>query len=261
MAVGGNTPCVQVTGDEGTELIFDAGSGIRELRAEDLGHSKRLHILLTHLHLDHIQGLLFFAPLFDPDAKITVWGPPGHVPLRRRLARYLSSPLSPIEIGELPATVIFKDVPAEDWRIGELTLRATLVSHRGTTLGYRISEGNGSLCYIPDHEPGLGVKLSSAPAGWISGHVLAHAAATLIHDAQYTDREYPARRGWGHSSISDMAAFAARAQPERLLMFHHDPSHDDRTLELLAEHANEECSRHGGDVRIQLSREGQALEL
>jgi phosphoribosyl 1,2-cyclic phosphodiesterase len=258
MAVGGNTPCVQITGEEGTELILDAGSGIRELRAEDLRHGKRLHILLTHLHLDHIQGLLFFAPLFDPQAQITVWGPPGRVPLRRRLARFLSNPLSPIEIGELPASVTFRDAPADDWRIGELTVRAALVAHRGTTLGYRISEGNGSLCYIPDHEPALGVKLSSAPAGWISGHVLAHGASTLIHDAQYTDREYPARRGWGHSSITDTAAFAARAQPERLLMFHHDPSHDDRTLEVLAEQANEECARLGGDTRIHLAREGQA---
>jgi phosphoribosyl 1,2-cyclic phosphodiesterase len=261
MAVGGNTPCVQVTSDGGTELILDAGSGIRELRPQDLGHAKRLHILLTHLHLDHIQGLLFFAPLFDPDAEITVWGPPGRVPLRRRLARYLSNPLSPIEIGELPANVTFKDVPADGWRIGELALRASLVAHRGTTLGYRISEGNGSLCYIPDHEPALGVKLASAPAGWISGHALAHGAATLVHDAQYTDREYPARRGWGHSSITDTAAFAARAEPERLLMFHHDPSHDDRALELLAEHADKECARRGGDARIQLAREGWSFEL
>jgi ribonuclease BN (tRNA processing enzyme) len=173
----------------------------------------------------------------------------------------LSNPLSPIEIGELPANVTFKDAPPDGWHIGELTLRAALVAHRGTTLGYRISEGNGSLCYIPDHEPGLGLKLSSAPAGWISGHVLAHGAATLIHDAQYTDREYPARRGWGHSSITDTAAFAARAEPERLLMFHHDPSHDDRTLELLAEQANAECTRLGGDARIELARESEAHEL
>jgi phosphoribosyl 1,2-cyclic phosphodiesterase len=261
MGVGGNTPCVQVTGEEGTELILDAGSGIRELRAEDLGHTKRLQILLTHLHLDHIQGLLFFAPLFDPQAQITVWGPPSRVPLRRRLARFLSSPLSPIEIGELPASVAFKDAPAGAWRIGELTVRAALVAHRGTTLGYRISEGNGSLCYIPDHEPGLGVELSSAPAAWISGHVLAQDAATLIHDAQYTDREYPARRGWGHSSVADAAAFATRVQPERLLMFHHDPSHDDRTLEMLAEQAGEACAGLGGDARIQLAREGQALTV
>jgi len=260
-AVGGNTSCLQVIGEDGTELILDAGSGIRDLTAEDLGHATRLHILLTHLHLDHIQGLLFFAPLFDPEAEITVWGPPGRVPLRRRLARYLSDPLSPIEIGELPARVSFENVPVDGWRIGDLQIKAVLVSHRGPTLGYRITEGDASLCYIPDHEPGLGLKLSSAPGNWISGHSLAHDATVLIHDAQYTDQEYPGRRGWGHSSISDMVAFAGRTRPGRLLMFHHDPTHDDRNLELLEDQAAEEAARLGADVRVQLAREGHALKV
>jgi phosphoribosyl 1,2-cyclic phosphodiesterase len=260
-SVGGNTSCLQVIGEDGAELILDAGSGIRDLTAEDLGHAKRLHILLTHLHLDHIQGLLFFAPLFDPEAQVTVWGPPGRVPLRRRLARYLSDPLSPIEIGELPARVSFENVPVDGWRVGELQLKAALVSHRGPTLGYRITEGDSSLCYIPDHEPGLGLKLSSAPANWISGSSLARDAAVLIHDAQYADQEYPVRRGWGHSSISDMVAFAGRTRPGRLLMFHHDPTHDDRTLGLLAEQAAEQADTLGVDGRISLAREGQAFEV
>jgi phosphoribosyl 1,2-cyclic phosphodiesterase len=261
MAVGGNTSCVQVTGQDGTELILDAGSGIRELRPEDVGHAKRLHILLTHLHLDHIQGLLFFAPLFDPEAQIVVWGPPGRVPLRRRLARYLSDPLSPIEIGELPARVSFENAPVDGWHVGELELKAALVAHRGPTLGYRITERDRSLCYIPDHEPGLGVELTSAPANWISGHSLARGATALIHDAQYSDREYVSRCGWGHSSISDTVAFTARADPGRLLLFHHDPTHDDRTLELLVEQAAEQAAGLGVDGGIRLAREGQAFEI
>jgi phosphoribosyl 1,2-cyclic phosphodiesterase len=260
-AVGGNTSCLQVIGEDGTELILDAGSGIRDLTAEDLGHAKRLHILLTHLHLDHIQGLLFFAPLFDSDAQVTVWGPPGRVPLRRRLARYLSDPLSPIEIGELPARVNFENVPVDGWRVDGLQVKAALVSHRGPTLGYRISEEGASLCYIPDHEPALGLELSSAPANWISGHSLAHDATALIHDAQYTDREYPSRRGWGHSSISDMVTFAGRTRPGRLLMFHHDPTHDDLSLELLAQQAGEQAASLGIDGRIGLAREGQTFEI
>jgi phosphoribosyl 1,2-cyclic phosphodiesterase len=257
--VGGNTPCVQVTGQDGTELILDAGSGIRTLEAHDLEHAKRVHILLTHLHLDHIQGLLFFAPLFDPEAQITVWGPPGPAPLRRRLARYLSNPLSPIEVSELPAKVSFEEAPARPWRVGELRVRAALVAHRGTTLGFRINEGDRSLCYMPDHEPALGTALSSAPAGWISGLGLANDATALIHDGQYTEEEYAGRRGWGHSSVRDAVAFAKRARPERLLFFHHDPSHDDSQLRSLEQEAAAQASDLG--VGVGLSREGEIFEL
>ena len=260
-AFGGNTPCVQVTGDDGSELILDAGSGIRVLGADLFGRCKRLHILLTHLHLDHIQGLLFFAPMFDPEAEITVWGPPGRIPLRKRLARYLSNPLSPIEIRDLPARVTFEEAPSDGWRLGEFGVRASLVAHRGPTLGYRVEQSGASLCYLPDHEPGLGTNLSSMPADWISGLGLARGATALIHDSQYTDEEYPFRWGWGHSSLSDALAFAQRSQPEDLLLFHHNPSHDDGRLRSLAGQATEDAARLGIDSRVQLAREGEALDL
>jgi phosphoribosyl 1,2-cyclic phosphodiesterase len=258
---GGNTSCVQVTGDDGSELILDAGSGIRDLGADLLGRCKRLHILLTHLHLDHIQGLLLFAPLFDPEAEITVWGPPGRVPLRKRLARYLSNPLSPVEIRDLPARVAFEEVPSDGWRLGEFEVRAALVAHRGPTLGYRIEQSGAGLCYLPDHEPGLGTSLSSMPAGWISGLGFARGATALIHDSQYADEEYPARRGWGHSSLGDALAFARRCEPERLLLFHHDPGHDDARLEALAGEASELSAMLRLGSSIQLAREGQLVEL
>jgi phosphoribosyl 1,2-cyclic phosphodiesterase len=255
--VGGNTSCVQVTCEDGTELILDAGSGIRTLGPGDLGEVKRLHIVLTHLHLDHIQGLLFFAPLFDPEAEITVWGPPAAVPLRRRLARYLSNPLSPIELGELPAQVSFRDVPADRWRLGGLELRAALVAHRGPTLGYRISEGSRTVCFLPDHEPALGATLASSPAAWVSGLGLAAGTSVLIHDAQYTEEEYAARLGWGHSSLEDTLAFAGRADPDRLLLFHHDPGHDDDCLRSLEAQAAERALVES----VELAREGVTLEL
>jgi len=260
-AFGGNTPCVQVSGDGGGELILDAGSGIRALGEDLFGRCKRLHILLTHLHLDHIQGLLFFAPLFDPEAQITVWGPPGQIPLRKRLARYLSNPLSPIEMRDLPARVAFEEVPTDGWRLGEFRVRAALVAHRGPTLGYRVEQSGASLCYLPNHEPGLGTSLSSMPANWISGLGLARGATALIHDSQYTDEEYPHRRGWGHSSLSDTLAFAQCSKPERLLLFHHNPSHDDARLESLARQASELSTRLGIDCQVQLAREGQIFDL
>ena len=259
---GGNTSCVQVTASDGSEIFLDAGTGIRELGAATAGCGRRFHVLLTHLHLDHIQGLMFFSPFFDPEAEITVWGPPaaGRA-LRKRLARYISTPLSPIEIAELPARVTFRDVPTDPWSIGAVELRAALVSHRGPTLGYRLSDDETSLCYLPDHEPALGQDLARDQAGWISGHGLARGASLLIHDCQYAEGEYAAHRGWGHSSLPDALAFAHRCDVRRLLLVHHDPWHDDTCLEALGREASDRWAQLGGEGPVELGREGDVLDL
>lgn len=257
---GGNTSCVQVTSADGSELILDAGTGIRDLGAALVGRCKRMHILLTHLHLDHIQGLMFFSPLFEPDVEVTVWGPPGGAhTLRERLARYISNPLSPIEIRDLPAKVTFEDARPEGWRLGDVEVHASLVAHRGPTLGYRLSENGTSLCYIPDHEPGLGQELATADQAWISGHALAREASVLVHDCQYEDSEYVARRGWGHSRVSDALEFAYRSRAQQTLLFHHDPGHDDARLEALGQAAVEWWSDRGADGTIVMAREGRAI--
>ena len=260
---GGNTSCVAVHLDEGAELILDAGTGIRRLGARLTGTTAPIHILLTHLHLDHIMGLLFFAPFFDPDLQITVWGPAGaYRPLRRRLARYLSQPLSPIEMRELPAHVRFLEVPDEPFELSGARITAQQVTHRGPTLGYRIEADGRTLCYLPDHEPGLGENLATAPPDWISGMGLARGASLLIHDAQYTEQEYRGTVGWGHSSVSDALAFAHRADPERVMLFHHDPGHDDDLLDLISDEAREHWTARGGDPqRLGLAVEGRTLTV
>jgi phosphoribosyl 1,2-cyclic phosphodiesterase len=259
---GGNTSCVQVTTDGGDEVILDAGTGIRPLGRAIQGTSKRLHVLLTHLHLDHIQGLMFFAPFFDPEVELTVWGPPASgEPLRTRLARYISNPLSPIEIRDLPAKVTFEDAPSKPWSIDGVEVQAALVSHRGPTLGYRLSENGNSLCYIPDHEPALGQNLETSPAGWISGHVLAREASLLIHDGQYDEAEYRAHPGWGHSAALDAVSFAHRAEAEHTMLFHHDPEHDDNKVASLGDEAGERWSDLGAPGKISLAREGDELEI
>lgn len=259
---GGNTSCVQITAADGSQVILDAGTGIRALGLALAGRARSVHILLTHLHLDHIQGLMFFAPLFDPGTEVTIWGPTSeHRPLRERLGRYLSHPLSPLEIRDLPARVTFEDALRPPWRIGDLQIKAALVAHRGPTLGYRLTAEAASVCYLPDHEPGLGEDLGSAEPDWISGYALAKDASLLIHDCQYDDLEYGSRRGWGHSRVSDALTFALRSRCDRLVLTHHDPDHDDARLQQIGEDVAERWAQLGGDRTPELAREGQGIEV
>ena len=125
----------------------------------------------------------------------------------------------------------FREAPLTEWQIGPATLRAASVTHRGPTLGYRITEGDTSVCYIPDHEPALGARLESDEPEWISGYDLASGASLLVHDCQYADNEYPEHVGWGHSRLTDALTFGRRVDPERLMLFHHDPMHSDDYLD------------------------------
>jgi len=243
---GGNTSCVGVTLSDGSLLALDAGSGIRSLGLALGEEPARLHILLTHLHLDHILGLAFFAPAFRPQTEIVIWGPASpEASLRDRIARYISAPLSPVEVRELPCDVSFRHAPDSEWEIGPARIRAASVSHRGPTLGYRIEADGESLCYIPDHEPGLGAPLSSLDEDWISGFELGRRASLLLHDCQYTDEEYPHHIGWGHSPMRDALAFAHRTDAERLLLFHHDPLHSDTFLDGLVGEVERRAEAYG----------------
>jgi phosphoribosyl 1,2-cyclic phosphodiesterase len=260
---GGNTSCVEVELDDGTEIILDAGTGIRELGAARAPDAKRVEVLLTHLHLDHIQGLLFFPPLFDPETRVNVYGPPAPGPsLEQRLGRYLSTPLSPLDLRELPAEVTFEACPYAEWQVGSATIRAAIVAHRGLTLGYRITEGETSVCYLPDHEPALGACLREAEPGWISGIGLAADATVLIHDGQYSVDEYSPHVGWGHSSVLDAVTYALLANAQTLVLTHHDPTHDDRTLDELSHVAASTWQTGGRDPsELLMAHEGLTLQV
>jgi phosphoribosyl 1,2-cyclic phosphodiesterase len=234
---GGNTSCVELRDASGGLVVLDAGTGIRRLGGTVERSIPRLDILLTHLHMDHIQGFGFFEPLFRPELEVHVWGPPSTThDLRTRLTKYLSPPLFPVRLRDLPSRLHLHDVPMDAFAIASLQVYAALVFHPGPTVGYRFVERSHSVVYIPDHEPALGARSFPGSPRWTSGYDLAQGADLLIHDAQFTAEEYDHRVGWGHSAIDDTARFAELVGAHRLVTFHHDPSHSDDTLDRMAAH-------------------------
>ncbi|MGQ0804161.1 MAG: MBL fold metallo-hydrolase [Actinomycetota bacterium] len=234
---GGNTSCVEVRGCPDSIVVLDAGTGIRAL-GRSLGPDvRRVDILLTHLHLDHIQGLGFFDPLSRPGLEVHLWGPASTVrTLGARLSRYLSPPLFPVRLRDRRCDLTLHAVQPGSFALPGFEVSADLVRHRGRTVGYRLSHGHGSLAYLPDHElkPGRASQSGGRP---VSGHALVRGVDLLIHDAQYSVDEYLEHAGWGHSSIDEAINFAASADVGTLVAFHHDPAHDDRAIDGILESA------------------------
>lgn len=224
---GGATPCIEVINGE-DRLILDAGTGILHLNSDDYYKKRRINILLTHLHMDHIQGLAFFQPLFNPENEVYIWGPKsGKSGLRLKLNRFLSPPIFPVAMRDIPCKLTVKEYPTTGFSIGSFKIIVKYVSHPGPTVGIRVECKGKKLAYIPDHEPMIGQLKFYKDQKWISGIELAQGVDILIHDAQYGNEEYLTKIGWGHSALEHAAQFSERAKAKKLLMFHHDPLHTD----------------------------------
>ncbi len=254
---GGNTPCISVSSGNNL-LILDAGSGIRRLGAQ-LKKYGRIDILLTHFHMDHIQGLGFFNPLYNPEAEIHIWGAAGAAQnLRNRLKRYLSPPLFPVRIRDLPCQLHLHEMTQQSVEIGDFFVTANYVCHPSPTLGFRVQQGDTVLAYISDHELALGRRGFTGDPQWTSGYSLAEGADLLIHDAQYSPEEYEVRKGWGHSSIIHALQFAQLARVKHLLLFHHDPAHTDQDLREMHE---KYTSKENWPFVVEVAAEGSSYIL
>jgi phosphoribosyl 1,2-cyclic phosphodiesterase len=254
---GGNTSCVEVRDAAGRLLVLDAGTGIRRLGPTIGPETERVDVLLTHLHMDHIQGLGFFDCLYRPGLEVHLWGPASMThDLQARLTRYLSPPLFPVRLRDLRSNLSVHDVPLGRFEIPGFEIDAALLCHPGPTVGYRIRSDGVTIAYMPDHEPMLCHKGFAAGPRSTSGYDLAADVDLLIHDAQFTDEEYRERVGWGHSAIEHTLAFAEAVRARCLMPFHHDPTHDDAKLDDLFA-----TSVSPGDRTIVVGTEGLTIDV
>jgi phosphoribosyl 1,2-cyclic phosphodiesterase len=266
---GGNTPCVEVRTETGWLVILDAGTGIRELGrslvAGSNGHGIAADIFLTHAHWDHIQGIPFFAPIFQPGNHFTIWGSKTLETSIDRVIRDQMSPVVfPVTFEQLDATIDFGEI-AEERHVGNgYEVTAFAVQHPGGALGYRFASGGktgGSLVYISDNELGHSAAYTSR-ADWKNELVnFVRGATVLVHDATYTNDEYEKHRGWGHSTYDDAVTLALDAGVEQLVLFHHRPERTDDEVDHCVEMCRAMVAERGGRLQVMAAAEGMTLSV
>ncbi len=255
---GGNTPCIEVIEGD-ARIILDAGTGILGIDFDAYSDSNYIDIFLTHLHMDHIQGLAFCRPLFNPNQKVRIWGPrDNNESLQTRLNRFLSPPLFPIPLRDIPSKPEIRDMPERTRKVGPFQVTAEYVSHPGPTLGYRVRSGKKSITYLPDHEPVIGRPSLYPEDEWVSGFDLAADTDLLIHDSQYSHEQYQGKFGWGHSSMDMAVEFGTRTRAKSLVLFHHDPTHSDAQIDEMYEAL---MQKDDYDLSIRLAVEGEEIAV
>jgi phosphoribosyl 1,2-cyclic phosphodiesterase len=241
---GGNTPCLELIAPDGTQFILDCGTGLRMLGNRgglpSAGSSSfETHILVTHYHWDHIQGIPFFAPLYAENNEFHFYSYRskflGRDSLKQVFEAQMAVPYFPVDLSAMSAKRRFKEVDGGDsFRIGNNEITTAWLNHPQGCLGFRIDTPAGSVVYATDNEPG-DAKLDQ------SLRELAAGADIFINDAQYTPEQLATtRRGWGHSSWLDGTRVAKEVGAKTLVLFHHDPDSTDRTVDTILKHARQE---------------------
>lgn len=266
---GGNTSCVDVRAADGTYVILDCGTGARQLGTTlPAVNSSPINLFLTHTHWDHIQGFPFFAPAYLPSTSLDIYaGTNFEHSLEEALSGQMQHTYFPVRLSDLQAQIAIHEIGEGAYTIGGLTLLAQHLNHTAPCLGYRLEAGGVSVAYVTDHEPFLWTGADAGPAKrllhpgdhrhaeWLAGVDL------LIHDAQYTDAEYPDKRHWGHSPAEYVVDLAIIAGVKRLALFHHDPDRADLALADLARRMQQRVRDNRSDLEVIAAAEGLDLDF
>ena len=262
---GGNTSCVAVRSDAGTLVMLDIGTGAANLGRELMARGGKIsgHIMISHTHWDHIQGLPFFAPLFAPGNEWDIYAPRGlRESLQDTLAGQMEYTYFPVELDQMGATIRYHDLIEGTLTVGDIAVTARYLNHPALTLGYRLHADGATMVYCCDHEPHS--RALAVGPGLIEGQDAEHAAFLadadlVIHDAQYVASEYASKVGWGHSTAEYAVRVARHAGVKRLALTHHDPTRNDAAVDVMLKGLQD--SGLAGDMEIFAAAEEMAIEL
>jgi len=258
---GGNTTCLEVLLADGTALVLDAGTGIRRLGETlmEMPADRSIHLFLTHSHWDHVQGFPFFAPAYDRERKIRIYGfQQAYHKLREILTNQMESQYFPVNFSDLNADIEFITITGRSYEIGNARISAIENNHPGTSHGFRITEGDRSLVFLTDNEL---KPAADAATEWPAFVDFASGADLLIHDAMYTGEELSRRQGYGHSSYSQAVDLALESGAKTCILFHHDPAHDDDFIDRIVVECRRRIEQSGSPLRCLAAEEDTTHEV
>ncbi|MEF2232333.1 MAG: MBL fold metallo-hydrolase [Pseudodesulfovibrio sp.] len=271
---GGNTTCIEVRSDTDDLIILDAGTGIRELGLE---LARRMpvncHLFISHTHWDHIHGLPFFIPLFMPGNRVTIYGPPDPLAMtgiEAVLAKQMEYPHFPVRVAELLASIDYKTLrDGQKVDLGFGVVSAMLMNHPAMDFGFKVECGGKSLFFTGDHEPFYNIyqpgdedyedyeKIVDERNRGITEFL--RGVDVFIVDAQYTEQEYAARRGWGHSTFERALELALEAEVGKVYLTHHETARSDEEVDAIFARLKREWAGRG--VEFDMAREGEIVEV
>lgn len=257
---GGNTACVHVELDDGTDIVLDSGTGIRLLGKELAKKTSPIHLFLSHNHWDHIQGFPFFVPIYQSDRKIiihsgkTIFDEPDAVIEQMRGSTF------PVHPDHLPSNISFNTLPEEQhkWRVGSSTFERISINHPGGGSAYRITENGVSLSYITDNELYPPYKKETE---FFDFAEFAKNTDLLIHDAQYLNSDMPAKSGWGHSLADEGVRLAIACKAKQLALYSHDPERTDDEIDVIVDQCKQFIATVESDLTVFGASEGLSIAL
>ena len=265
MRWGGNTSCLEVSVPGEPPLILDCGTGVRRLgeRIAQAGGT-RADILLSHVHIDHVVGLPFFAPLHVPDVSVTVTVPAfSDEEASDKITRYLNGTLHPLRLCDLSCNLAIAGMrPGETFKRAGFDVTACALNHPGGSLAYRIERGGRSFCYVTDTAPlapygeGIAAGKDMTP-GEERVSAFLDGADFVVFDTMFSESEYVERMTWGHAYPEYAVALCAASNVKTLCLFHHLPAADDTRMDALARH----WQSVPGPLRVVVAREGETVEV